>query len=151
MRAVAEWFLTHIHKGAPMSHSHKKTENPKKTRHDLEDLQEKKEMVEEAKAQLLDHNHLLKLYQSEAEGESYTGGASGTDYIKQPEDAERIAKNRFSDTEPTPSTTADIMQTHIQSIFTLQLQLINSVMESWAQWMDSMASTTATPDESARQ
>jgi len=116
-----------------MSHSHAQKEKPKKIREELKALREAKEMAEEARAEMLRHNHLLI-----AGNEEIKNPPLHINYIKRPEDMERLAKNIYSnDKAPMPYTEGvDRMQSNIQQLLDIQLRAMTAFTESWSQLLN---------------
>jgi hypothetical protein len=89
----------------PRHHEHQLKSETKKSLLDLQLLQETRQAESEIKADLLEHNSVIKLHadQSSSTDGTITEAATteaSTGYIKQPEDAIRIARNSeklFSD------------------------------------------------------
>lgn len=102
------------------------------TRHDLQDLQEHKEMIQEAKAELLSHNHVLHPDEgAETSAEKpieTTEKPSASVYIKQLEDVERIAQNSVEEV-------AHALPSPLQQIMTFQIQIATACMYSWSEML----------------
>jgi hypothetical protein len=102
---------------------------------ELETLLENKHHAEEAKAEMLEHNPLLKFHAEEAaapvasnsnDTEDERMEAAPQGYIKDPEDMARIARNKFNDkVVALPKTDA------LQQMLEFQLSAMNQFVDVW--------------------
>ena len=114
-----------------MSHKHTHKE---KTKDELEAILETKEALAEAKAEMLEHNPILKLH-GETINDNEENSAhvfENSSYIKSQEDSERIAQNDFDHVQESNPVTEPLLQSQIQDFFAFQMQCMSSFMESWS-------------------
>jgi hypothetical protein len=124
---------------------HKHNELPKSSKLDLEHLRESRETADKAKAEMLEHNHVLHLHaepEMQAEEEPVEKPAASS-YIKQPEDQERIAKNTSRGEAPIARLkTADMLQSYAGQIFALQCETIATCLETWSDMMGKISAAS---------
>jgi hypothetical protein len=110
---------------------HSQTHKGQLRKQKLETLLEKKEMAEEAHAELLKYNQVLNISKSKdkADAQATESKVPAPVYIKHSEDRERIAQNTFRDEEKpsSPAYGPDMLQ----SLFMFPFGIMSAFLESW--------------------